>query len=245
MITHFIDLLPSLTPGGNSVGGSAILPSDIPYPTCDCGQRMVLFLQFGIQPEFGLPFRSGSQFALFMCPLHNDVPEMFPDGQLPATYWEQRVMMGGGLKFFDLFLPRPENQIKIHPPDPWLQPQTLNYLQKFEQPDRDGFELVMHPKYPAFSFSVGEAVGGWQGMKIGGQPSWAQAPQVHRCSCGAEMVFLCQIPENFPFPKLPTAPKQRDSFSSEDYCLFLGNEVYVFACEAQCHPRALHVVVQN
>jgi hypothetical protein len=44
---------------------------------------------------------------------------------------------------------------------------------------------------------------------------------------------------------MPAAPRQPDSFSNDDYCLLLGNEVYIFACEAQCDLRAVHVVVQN
>jgi len=59
------------------------------------------------------------------------------------------------------------------------------------------------------------------------------------------MRFVCQAPENWRFAKKPEAPEQPDSVSANDYILFLGNEVYVFACEAQCDPRAVHVVVQN
>lgn len=59
------------------------------------------------------------------------------------------------------------------------------------------------------------------------------------------MRLLSQISENFPFPKLPSAPSQPDSFSRDDYCLFLGNEVYIFACVDQCNERAIWITVQN
>lgn len=59
------------------------------------------------------------------------------------------------------------------------------------------------------------------------------------------MRFVCQVPQDWRFPKRTGAPAQPDSFSAEDYCLFLGNETYLFACEAQFDPRAVHAVAQN
>jgi hypothetical protein len=59
------------------------------------------------------------------------------------------------------------------------------------------------------------------------------------------MRFLCQLPENYPFRKAKNAPAQPDPFSQTDYGLFLGNAVYLLACEARCSPFAVHPVVQN
>jgi hypothetical protein len=59
------------------------------------------------------------------------------------------------------------------------------------------------------------------------------------------MRFLCQVPLDYPFAKLPNAAAQPNGFSFTDYGLFLGNETYFFACEAQCNPLAVLPVVQN
>jgi hypothetical protein len=206
---------------------------------------MVLFLQFDVQADFGLPFQTGSHLSVFMCPRHNDAPEMFSDLQLPAAYWERRLRIDGTIRFYELFLHRAGVAAHIQAADEHLLPQQIEFELTQEVADNQKIPLLMHPQFPGVSLSIDETVGGLQGLKVGGQPSWAQGPEVHRCSCGAAMRFLCQIPENWPFPKLPKAPKQADSFSADDYCLFLGNEVYLFACEAQCDPRAVHVVVQN
>src|SRR6185503_9030224 len=93
---------------------------------------------------------------------------------------------------------------------------------------------------PASHFLVGSG-----GVKVGGTPSWVQQPEVHVCCCGSRMAFIGQVPLDHPFPKLPDAPEQPDTFSAEDYCLFLGNETYLFACERQCHPGAVWPVLQN
>ncbi|GAA1615356.1 hypothetical protein [Actinoplanes couchii] len=78
------------------------------------------------------------------------------------------------------------------------------------------------------------------GFKLGGTPSWAQEPEPHWCACGTEMTLLCQIPENFGFDMWP----MRDD-RAEQAQLFLGNEIYLLACPARCHPRALWPVAQN
>lgn len=246
MITHMIGLTPAgTTVQRDSIGGRPILPSDHSWPTCECGARMVLFLQFDLLPEFGLPFLPGSHLSVFMCPVHNDAPEIFNDHLLPDDFWERRRMIDGQMRFYELFLHRPEVPEVTHPPDPTLLTQSLCFSKRAEEPDRENVALSTHPEYPGVSLSVGEVVGGVQGLKVGGQPSWVQAPEVHSCCCGAEMRFVCQIPLDWPFPKCPDASEQPNSFSRTDYCLFLGNETYLFACQAQCNTRAVHCVVQN
>jgi hypothetical protein len=250
MITHLIKQLP-MTSGDevrDSIGGRPILPAGVPCPTCDCGRRMTLFLQFDVRREFGLPFLPGSHMCVFMCPVHNDAPEMLNTSrQLPQRFWERRLMIDGSTRFYELYLHHPGNSAGevVHPSDEILLPKQLRFVLQDEVADDDAVTLRAHAKYAGVSLSVGDVVGGVQGFKVGGQPAWALAPEVHRCCCGAEMRFICQVPLDWPFAKLPEAPEQPDTFSNDDYSLFLGNETYVFACEAQCDPRAVHVVVQN
>lgn len=82
-------------------------------------------------------------------------------------------------------------------------------------------------------------------IAVGGAPDWVQDSENFVCACGSAMEFVCQISDGFEFPKLPDAAEQPDSPSARSYVLFLGNEVYVFACAQQCHPRAVWVTVQN
>ena len=85
---------------------------------------------------------------------------------------------------------------------------------------------------------------GWQ-LSVGGDPDWMQDSEQFTCNCGAKMHFICQLSDGHEFPKLPNAPEQPDSSSANDYVLFLGNEVYVFACSIQCNPNAVWITVQN
>ncbi|RSZ47567.1 MULTISPECIES: hypothetical protein [unclassified Variovorax] len=82
-------------------------------------------------------------------------------------------------------------------------------------------------------------------IAVGGTPDWVQDAETFTCACGSAMEFVCQVSDGFEFPKLPSAPEQPDSPSARSYVLFLGNEVYVFACAQQCDPRAVWITVQN
>jgi hypothetical protein len=180
-----------------------------------------------------------------MCPVHNDAPEMFAQPQLPRTFWDRRRTIDGQTQFYELLLHRPGSLETTHPSDAVLLPKHLQFERREEETAQEGVALRAHPNYPGMSLSAGEGAGGLQGFKVGGQPTWTQAPELYSCCCGAEMRFVCQVPLDWPFPKKAEASAQPDSFSQDDYCLFLGNETYLFACEAQCDPRAVHPVVQN
>jgi hypothetical protein len=82
-------------------------------------------------------------------------------------------------------------------------------------------------------------------IKIGGEPDWLQDPEVPIGPNGEEFKFVLQIPEGYGFPKKPGAPEQPDSFSYNDYCLFLGNQIYVFASKEMDDPESVWIVVQN
>jgi hypothetical protein len=83
------------------------------------------------------------------------------------------------------------------------------------------------------------------GLKLFGEPYWLQNPETHVCACGAPMKLMLQVPENYGFDMSEGAPQQPNSFSRTQYCLFLGNQLYLLACAKQCHPLALWPVLQN
>ena len=76
-------------------------------------------------------------------------------------------------------------------------------------------------------------------ITVGGEPRWSQDPEHYRCSCGSDLVYLLGIPDSFGFPQQPGAPQQPDTFSAVEYCMFLGNSVYLLACPVRCDPAAL------
>jgi hypothetical protein len=201
-----------------SISGNAIIPEDMNIPKCRlCGKELMLFLQFDVEEKFSLIFASGSHFVLFMCPNCNEIPtfERYEDGLLPEDFWDKTE----GHFFASLHRPG-KNEIVI---------KQLPYLQHF----RLDFVPIDSQPYPCDT------------IRIGGLPYWLQFPEQYTCPCGAPMKFLCQIPENFGFPKCLEAPEQPDSFSEDEYCLFLGNEIYVFACAKQCNDRAVWITVQG
>ncbi len=65
-------------------------------------------------------------------------------------------------------------------------------------------------------------------MRFGGSPYWIQDPVYPIGPIGEVFKLLLQISDGYAFPKQNDAPEQPDCFSSENYCLFLGNEVFVF-----------------
>jgi hypothetical protein len=108
-------------------------------------------------------------------------------------------------------------------------------------PDADpyveGHRLVLRPDTEV----VDEYGRGSPGFKLGGFPSWAQNPEHYRCACGTDLAFVVQVPENFGFDMWPMKAPQSD----DQVQLFLGNEVYILACPAHCHPGAAWPVLQN
>jgi hypothetical protein len=182
---------------------------------------MTLFFQFDVSEAFDLAFAAGAHLAVFMCHSHNEAPEQFPRHVLPARFWERRRQIDGRQRFYEIVLFSPGAGERVQPPEPHLVHRTLRFERRLEE------------------------VHGLLGFKVGGCPFWYQSPSYHACPCGAAMRFLCQIPENYPFRKAKGAPAQANAFSQTEYGLFLGNAVYLLACEARCSPFAVHPVVQN
>lgn len=82
-------------------------------------------------------------------------------------------------------------------------------------------------------------------IKLGGIPDWLQDPEVPIGPKGEEFKLVLQVPENYGFPRKSDAKEQPDSFSSKEYCLFLGNQIYVFASIEIEHSEAVWIVVQG
>jgi len=77
-------------------------------------------------------------------------------------------------------------------------------------------------------------------LAIGGEPKWYQDAETH-----PGFDFIGQLSENFPFRKRASAPEQPNTFSDNDYCLFLGNSIYLFARPEPRDPREIWIVLQN
>ncbi len=200
----------------DSIGGYPILPKGYDWPLCPQSQEeMVLFMQFDVSPELGIPALAGMHFAVFMSPKINEIPSfdfLSPGAPLQQRFWDKR-----------------EPHCKV-----FLFPRTEgNQLDRCER----------HLQYLQLTFAPGDATPGQ--ITVGGSPSWVQDPEMHSGPQGEELHFLCEIPDDYAFPKRPQAPEQPDSFSSQDYCLFLGNYCYFFGVPAIDHPEAIWLTVQN
>lgn len=166
-------------------------------------------------PAFG-----GDQLLVFQCPTHDE--STWGPHPLPQRYWDVVTEPYEG-PFWRILLqpagtPTPD-------PDPYVEPSRL-VLRPAEEEIRPGDR-------------------GLHGFKLGGVPSWAQDPEWQRCACGTDMVLLCQVPENFGFDMWPMRDRDSHGTSDDQAQLFLGNEIYILACPARCHPRATWPVAQN
>lgn len=208
------------------IGGKPPLPADSAWPTCRiCGNDLVHYLD--IQYTDPSPFKVGSRLQIFACREHDDIPgtiysnyERFEAAarskRLPENYWA--VSDGHYL----LRLLPPDLPLKYDRTEDRLALQNLCLAVREDSEDE-----------PLRAF------------KLLGYPSWAQEPEDHVCCCGKPMRLLLQIPEGGAFDKAEGAPEQPNSFSRSQYCLFLGNELYLLACTGQCHPLALWPVLQH
>lgn len=210
----------------NTVGGVPFMPAGVSVPRCRiCNAPMVLFFQMDIQAEFEIPFEDGSHLLIFMCPTHNEatgLASLYNDVPLPDQYWQSDE------GHYALFL---------FPP---CQLQNDGHMDEHIESFQVTFDRALEEVQTFEDFDVGSYC-----FKVGGVPGWMNYCVDKRCTCGGKMSFVCQIPDGFGFKKIPTAPEQPDSFSASEYCLFLGNQVYVLACELQCNPRAVIAVCDN
>lgn len=221
----------------NTFGGRPILPAGEDWPECYCGARMVLFFQLDVPSD--IPRFGGDHLLVFQCPVHNDAACLPGDPeQLPERYWENPHVLDHPGAFWRIMLHRDATG----PADA-------------EEPHILGCELVLRPEYetetvwravpPVPRGMFTELRVGRLKFKVGGLPRWLQRAEVRRCVCGAEMVFLCEIPGETTFARRPGQPEQPDTFDPDCYLLFLGNEIYLHACPERCHPAAIWPVLQR
>ncbi|MGW2776383.1 hypothetical protein ACWC4C_28330 [Streptomyces olivaceoviridis] len=209
---------PLVRPARNSVGGWPFLDQAQDWPECFCGERMALFFQFDIPWDLE-PF-GGDHLLVFHCRAHNDASDpQLADGRLVPKYWDA---------------PQPP-----YPAPFWrVLIQNRGALPAPEaEPSLCALPLALRP-------FVDTPVGA-QTFKVGGTPSWAQDPEYYRCACGADLVYVCQVPEGMDFAVYPGQPEQPYSVRADTYWLFLGNEVYLLACPARCDPAAIWPVNQH
>jgi hypothetical protein len=212
--------------GRNSTGGRPILTGNQPWPVCRlCKSRMILFFQLDIEKKHDLALKPGSHLLVFMCPIHNDAPmELLTadESLLPEEYWKK------DFGHYKLLLNKNPKDEHIFECDEHIRPGKLVFNEAEEEIDWDG-----------------RVERGTPGFKIGGVPSWELLPQLHKCSCGAEMIFVAQVPQFFNFIRQENAPVQPDTHDPAAYNLFMGKHAYIFACKEQCTPESLYVVSQE
>ncbi|WP_198659054.1 hypothetical protein [Nocardiopsis sp. FIRDI 009] len=206
-------------PSRNSVGGWPFLDEGQEWPECFCGERLVLFFQLDLPQDLG-PF-GGDHLLVFHCRAHNEVadPELSDDGRLAPRYWDDP-----NESFWRVLLQRRA-----------VRPSAES------EPSLRARPLTLRP----FTDTLNERGKGAQIFKVGGTPSWAQDPKHYQCACGAELVYVCQVPEDMGFAVVPGQPEQPDSGAEGHYDLFLGNEVYLLACPEHCDPAVVWPVNQN
>ncbi|MEU8959541.1 hypothetical protein AB0C93_35235 [Streptomyces sp. NPDC048518] len=205
---------PTRTGRGTSTATRTPVPAH-PWPTCFCGRRMALFFQLDVPPD--IAYFGGDHLLVFHCRTHNDAsdPDVTDGGRLAPRFWHAPQPNYPSPFWRVLLLPAPEPQV-VTKPDPDAEP-SLRPL-----------PLTLQP----FEDTPGPYGCGAQVFKVGGIPSWAQSPEQYRCACGADLAYLCQVPEGM-------------EFGDETDALFLGNEIYLLACPDHCDPAAVWPVNQN
>ncbi|MFB8006913.1 hypothetical protein [Nocardia sp. NPDC056000] len=205
----------------NSIGGRPLLDADQRWPICGCGTRMTLYFQ--VQVPSDIRYFGGDQLLVFQCPLDSDCT--FPtDRQLAAGFWDAEF--DGRTPFWRILLQ--SKGIPAETADPILRPTELTLRPSNDEDDG-------RPLY---------------GFKIGGAPYWVQDPESYRCACGTDLVFLAQVPEDFPFSDYLADPDDQDGDDNTypaalDDGLLLGNVIYIVACPSRCNPAAAWPICQN
>ncbi|WP_433591081.1 hypothetical protein [Nocardia sp. CA-145437] len=223
-LTYVIDVSdePAVAGDRDTIGGWPVLDADQPWPVCDCGARMALYFQVRIPDD--VPHFGGDQLLVFQCPLESDACFSTADPQLPERFWDKPP--ANPHAFWRILLQR--NGAPAQTPDPFLRPSRLT-LHRYEDVDHHNEDSPL------------------QDFKVGGAPYWVQDAEHYRCRCGADLTFLCQIPEDFGFDDhlRDDLDDSADYPAAFDDGLLLGNMIYILACPAHCHPAAAYPVCQN
>lgn len=189
---------------------------DSDVPICRrCNGEMILFFQMDL-PPIDLGIGAGGHLVLMMCPACNEIPSFeFSSGGKLPVNYWEVATEG----HYYAAMFRPDAKLNVARIKPILENR----------------ELLLEPRDTA---SIND-------FRVGGAPTWLQRPVSFECQCGNPMQFICQLSENYGFRARVGALGQPDSFSNTEYCLFLGNSVYLFVCAQQCTPRSVWIAVQN
>ncbi|MFI6861405.1 hypothetical protein ACIBKZ_16140 [Streptomyces sp. NPDC050421] len=209
-------------PARDSVGGWPFLDTGQEWPACFCGEKLALLFQLDVPADLK-PF-GGDHLLVFHCRAHNDAAE--PEsagGRLVPRYWDA-PQLPYPRPFWRILLQR-QAALAAEEAEPAVRALPLTLRPFVDAPDSRGI--------------------GAQAFKLGGTPSWAQDPEYYTCACGADLEYLCQVPEGMEFAVRPGLPEQPYSVRADTYGMFLGNEVYLLACPAHCDPAAVWPVNQN
>ena len=201
--------------GRATSGGKPILATGQAWPVCGtCKKPQGLLLQFDIAKELELCFKPGSHFLFFCCPTCDETPPVadgdltkeFLDPDHPQTY---RVIVN-----------EPGASEVVEGADARMLLQSPIAFEASPEKLKKGLDCPL----------------GASGVKIGGAPHWTQPPSYKRCSCGAPLGFVLQVPEGGSAGWL--------SADRKSVTPFLGNDFYIFACSAQCDPYAAIAIPQ-
>lgn len=206
------------------IGGTPEL-TDAGWPKCRlCHAEMICYLDLKLPECDTSDFVTGSRLQVFACLEHDDIA-----GPIYTDYAPFERASG--------VLGLPSNYWDMHDGHYLLRllPPTVETIATRQDP-----RLVPQPLVATLaSHDEGD------GLKLLGEPLWVQNPELHHCSCGAEMKLLLQVPDDYEFPMVDDAEQQPNSISDSTCLLFLGNRLYLLACTRQCHPHALWPVLQN
>ncbi|HEY9792596.1 MAG TPA: hypothetical protein V6D22_19500 [Candidatus Obscuribacterales bacterium] len=187
---------------------------------------MIFFFQFDLLKRFDLPLKANSHLLVFMCPVHNDVPTQLlepSEHELPENYWEKTS------GHYCLCLYKPTSKEKRQPADSHIAEKIFDFSESEEIIDWDG-----------------RVERGSTGFKVGGVPTNGLSPRPLECACGAEMIFLCQVPEAYGFDRRKNAPVQTpDAVPGGQYNLFLGHPTYIYACKEQCTRHSVYALSEE
>lgn len=208
-----------------TIGGSPPLPVGTRWPRCRlCNSELIAFIDLRLPRVANVPFQAGSRLQIFACREHDDIAgTVYSDYSRFEAASRRRELPANYWELSD-----GHYAVRLVPPS--VRTQAA------------GNEERLSRRYLAAGPLANE---GADGFKLFGKPCWFQDPEDHVCACGAPMELLLQVPENYGFEMAEGAPAQPNSCSRTQYCLFLGNQLYLLACAKQCHPLALWPVLQN
>ena len=207
------------------IGGAPHLPERDDWPQCRlCSAELVAFLELVLPADGVSRFPPGSRLQIFACRKDDDIA-----GTIYSEYARFQAA----------------SQSETLPAEYWNITDG-HYLLRLLPPSGKTAASQPEPRLiPGFLAATPTENDAADGFKLFGEPYWLQDAEPHNCSCGAAMKLLLQLPENHGFAMAAGAEPQPNSFSKTEYCLFLGNQLYLLACTRYCHPLALWPVLQN